>query len=78
MIFLNNLIHKEFLLVWQKFDDELILHLTNTGSHSDLFGKYTRSGLGLGILPTMQPIPQIFVLLITNLGIDPTRYTVGS
>ena len=27
----------DWLLIWQQFDEELILHLTNTGSHSDLF-----------------------------------------
>lgn len=32
-------VQPDWLLVWQQFDDELILHLTNTGSHSDLFGK---------------------------------------
>lgn len=30
-------IQPDWLLIWQQFDDELILHLTNTGSHSDLF-----------------------------------------
>ena len=29
----------DWLLVWQQFDEELILHLTNTGRHSDLFKK---------------------------------------
>ncbi|MCQ2129516.1 MAG: type II toxin-antitoxin system YafQ family toxin [Bacteroidaceae bacterium] len=30
-------IQPDWLLIWQQFDEELILHLTNTGSHSDLF-----------------------------------------
>lgn len=30
-------IQPDWLLIWQQFEDELILHLTNTGSHSDLF-----------------------------------------
>lgn len=32
-------IQADWLLIWQQFDDELILHLTNTGTHSDLFKK---------------------------------------
>ena len=30
-------IQPDWLLVWQQFDAELLLHLTNTGSHSDIF-----------------------------------------
>lgn len=30
-------IQPDWLLIWQQFDEELILHFTNTGSHSDLF-----------------------------------------
>lgn len=29
----------DWLLVWAQNDDELILLMTNTGTHSDLFGK---------------------------------------
>lgn len=32
-------IRPDWLLIWQQNDTELILTLTNTGSHSDLFGK---------------------------------------
>lgn len=32
-------IQPDWLLLWQQFDTELILHLTNTGTHSDIFGK---------------------------------------
>ena len=31
-------IRPDWLLVWKKDDDNLILMLTNTGTHSDLFG----------------------------------------
>ena len=27
----------DWLLVWEQYDDELVLVMTNTGSHSDLF-----------------------------------------
>lgn len=27
----------DWLLVWEQFDDELLLIMTNTGSHSDIF-----------------------------------------
>lgn len=27
----------DWLLVWEQFDDELVLIMTNTGSHSDIF-----------------------------------------
>lgn len=30
-------IHPDWLLVWEQHDDQLILLLLNTGSHSDLF-----------------------------------------
>lgn len=30
-------IKPDWLLIWQQFDDELILLLLNTGTHSDLF-----------------------------------------
>lgn len=30
-------IQPDWLLIWQQYDEEFILHLTNTGSHSDLF-----------------------------------------
>lgn len=32
----------DWLLVWQQNDRELVLLLTNTGTHSDLFGKNKR------------------------------------
>lgn len=32
-------IKADWLLVWQQHDDELLLLFTDTGSHSDLFGK---------------------------------------
>ena len=32
-------IRPDWLLVWEQHDDELILLFTNTGSHSDVFGK---------------------------------------
>lgn len=32
-------IRPDWLLVWEQYDDELILLFTNTGSHSDVFGK---------------------------------------
>ena len=32
-------ISPDWLLVWEQHDDELILLFTNTGSHSDVFGK---------------------------------------
>ncbi len=31
-------IKPDWLLVWEQHDDELILLMTNTGSHSDIFG----------------------------------------
>lgn len=27
----------DWLLIWEQFDDELVLIMTNTGSHSDVF-----------------------------------------
>ncbi len=32
-------IQTDWLLVWKQFDDELLLLMLNTGSHSDLFGE---------------------------------------
>ncbi len=30
-------IQADWLLIWQQIDDELVLIMTNTGTHSDLF-----------------------------------------
>lgn len=27
----------DWLLIWEQYDDELVLIMTNTGSHSDVF-----------------------------------------
>ena len=35
-------ITSDWLLVWDQNDEELILLMTNTGTHSDLFGKKKR------------------------------------
>ena len=35
-------IQSNWLLVWEQHDEELILVMLNTGSHSDLFGKTRR------------------------------------
>lgn len=35
-------IYPDWLLVWEQNDNELVLILTDTGSHSDLFGKTKR------------------------------------
>ena len=32
-------IKPDWLLLWEQYDNELVLLLTSTGSHSDLFGK---------------------------------------
>lgn len=32
----------DWLLVWEQYDDVLLLIMTATGSHSDLFGKNRR------------------------------------
>ena len=32
-------IKPDWLLVWEQNDTELVLHMTNTGTHSDIFGK---------------------------------------
>ncbi len=31
-------IKADWLLVWEEYEDELVLLLTNTGSHADIFG----------------------------------------
>ena len=35
-------IQPNWLLVWEQHDDEFILIMLNTGTHSDLFGKTRR------------------------------------
>ena len=35
-------IEPDWLLIWEQYDDELILIMINTGSHSDLFSKKYR------------------------------------
>ena len=30
-------IMSDWLLIWEQYDDELVLIITNTGSHSDVF-----------------------------------------
>ena len=35
-------IHPNWLLIWEVHDQELVLILLNTGTHSDLFGKNKR------------------------------------
>jgi mRNA interferase YafQ len=35
-------IQPDWLLIWEIYDQELILVLVNSGSHSDLFGKKYR------------------------------------
>lgn len=32
-------IKPDWLLIWKQYDNELIMLFTNTGTHSDLFGK---------------------------------------
>ncbi len=32
----------DWLMIWEQYDNELILLMTNTGTHSDLFGKNKR------------------------------------
>ena len=32
-------IQPDWLLIWKQYEDELLLLMLNTGSHSDLFGK---------------------------------------
>ena len=32
-------LHPDWLLLWEQHDDELILLMLNTGTHSDIFGK---------------------------------------
>ena len=35
-------IEPDWLLIWEQYDDELVLIMINTGSHSDLFSKKYR------------------------------------
>ena len=32
-------IRPDWLMIWKQYDNELIMLFTNTGTHSDLFGK---------------------------------------
>ena len=35
-------IEPDWLLIWEQYEDELLMLMINTGSHSDLFGKNKR------------------------------------
>ena len=35
-------IEPDWLLIWEQYEDELLMLMVNTGSHSDLFGKTKR------------------------------------
>lgn len=35
-------IEPDWLLIWEQYEDELLMLMINTGSHSDLFGKTKR------------------------------------
>lgn len=35
-------IRPDWLLIWEQYDDKLVLVMVNTGTHSDLFGKKRR------------------------------------